>query len=82
MILFTGANLFMNCVLTCQLTRKGAMVGNRNPTLCKYVKQKNKVNIGSNYEDRENKIMMTNITIKMSFPCVFMMNSYSCQTSK
>ena len=84
-ITLTGANLFIDCALTCQLTRKGVTVAyvnirNRNPPLCKYVKQKNKVNIGPSYGDRENKIMMTNITMKISFPSIFMMNSY--QTSK
>ena len=48
----------MNCALTCQLNRKGATVAyasirNRNPPLCKYVKQKTKVNMGQNYEDRK-----------------------------
>ena len=34
------------------------------------------------YEDGENKIMMTNITMKISFPSVFIMNLCSYQTSK
>ena len=76
----------MNCALTCQLTRKGAMVDyvsikNRNSSLCKYAKQKAKVNAGPSYGDRENKVMMINTTMKISFPSVFMMNSYSYQTS-
>ena len=54
----------MNSALTCQLTRKGAVVAyvsirNRNRPLCKYVKQKTKVNIGPSYEDRKSKIIMT-----------------------
>ena len=66
----------MNCALTCRLTRKGATVAyvsirNRNPSLCKYVKQKTKVNIGTSYEVRDNKIMMANITTKNSFPSIF-----------
>ena len=70
----------MNCALTCQLTRKGTIVAsvsirNRNLPLCKYVKQKTKANTGPSYEERENKIMMTNITMKISFPSIFMMNS-------
>ena len=86
-ILFTGANLFMNCALTCQLTKKGATVvyisiRNRNPLLCKYLKQKTKVNIDPSYENRQNKIMMTNITMEISFPSIFMMNLCTFQTSK
>ena len=45
-------------------------------------KTKTKENTGPSYEDRENKIMMINITMKMSFPSMFMMTSYSYQTSK
>ena len=80
-ILFASANLFINCAPTCQLIRKGitaetyASLRNRNPALCKYVK-KNKVNTGPSYEDREKKILMINITMIISFPSVFMMNSY------
>ena len=42
----------MSSALTCQLIRKGARaegyvsIRNRNPSLCKYVKQKTKLNIG------------------------------------
>ena len=83
---FTGPNLFMDCPLTCQFIRKGATtevyvsIRNRNPPLCKYVKQKTKVNIGPNNEARENKIMMKNIVMKISFPSIFMMNPYSYET--
>ena len=57
-------------------------IRSRNPLSCKYGKQKNKVNVGPNYEDRENEIMMINITMKISFPSVFMMNSYTYQTTR
>ena len=42
----------MSSALTCQLIRKGARaegyvsIRDRNPPLCRYVKQKSKVNIG------------------------------------
>ena len=57
-------------------------IRNRNPLSYKFVKQKNKVNGGPSYEDRENEIMMINITMKTYFPSVFMMNSYTYQTTR
>ena len=72
----------MNHALTCQLIRKGVTaeayvsIRNRNPPLYKYVKQKNKVKKIPSYEDKAKKIVMITITMIISFPNVFMMNSY------